>query len=108
MGHLRCLNESCAHFLRSGEYNDLYWDGSSSEVFVPGPEPTGLSKCTLICRYCKTQPTCLKLCPCRMFYIVLKNPMMTRAAVHIGTHDHLVADEDCREAMELIRDQIMT
>jgi hypothetical protein len=43
-----------------------------------------------------------------MFYIVPKNPRMTRAAVHIGTHDHLVADGDCREAMELIRDQIMT
>jgi hypothetical protein len=43
-----------------------------------------------------------------MFYIVPKNPSMSRAAVHIGTHDHPVADGDCREAMDLIRDQIMT
>jgi hypothetical protein len=39
-----------------------------------------------------------------MFYVVPKNPNMTRAAVHIGTHEHPVADGDCREAMELIRE----
>jgi hypothetical protein len=33
---------------------------------------------------------------------------MTRAAVHLGTHDHLVVDGDCTEAMDLIRDQIMS
>jgi hypothetical protein len=49
MGHLRCMNEECSHFLRSGEHNDLYWDGSFSEVLVPRPEPPVPSKCTLVC-----------------------------------------------------------
>jgi hypothetical protein len=92
MEHLRCVNEECAYFLRSGEHNDLYWDGSSSEVLVPRPDPLVPSKCTLVCRYCKTLPTCLRLCPCRMFYVVPMNPSMTRAAVYIGTHVHPVAD----------------
>jgi hypothetical protein len=108
MGHLRCMNEECAHFLRSSKHNDLYWDGSSSEVLVPGPDPPVPSKYTLVCRYCKTLPTCLRLCPCRMFYVIPKNLSMTRAAVHIGTYIHPVADGDCREAMDLIRGQIMT
>jgi hypothetical protein len=108
MGHLRCMNEECAHFLRSGKYNDLYWDGSSSEVLVPGPDPSVPSKCTLVCRYYKTLPTCHRLCPCRMFYVVPKNLSMTRAAVHIGTHVHPVANGDYREAMDLICGQIMT
>jgi hypothetical protein len=45
-----------------------------------------------------------------MFYIVPKNPNMNRVAVYIGTHNHLVVvvDGDCREAMDLIRNQIMT
>jgi hypothetical protein len=43
-----------------------------------------------------------------MFYIVPRNPSMTRAVVHIGTHDHPVADGDCREGMDLIQDQIRT
>jgi hypothetical protein len=40
--------------------------------------------------------------------VVPKSPRMTRAAVHIGTYVHPVADGDCREAMDLIRGQIMT
>jgi hypothetical protein len=43
-----------------------------------------------------------------MFYIVPKNPSMTRAAIHIGVHEHPVANGDCRETMDMIRDQIMT
>jgi hypothetical protein len=43
-----------------------------------------------------------------MYYIVSKNPNMIRASVHLGTHDHLVADRECRKAMDLIRDQIMS
>jgi hypothetical protein len=41
-----------------------------------------------------------------MFYIIPKNYNMSRAAVHIGFHDHPVADGDCREALELIWNQI--
>ena len=108
MGHLRCMNEECTHFLRNSVHNDLYWDGSSSEVFVLGLDPSIPSKCTLVCWYCKTVPTCLRLCPCRMFYVVPKNLNMTRAVLHIGTHVHPVADGDCKEAMDLIRGQIMT
>jgi hypothetical protein len=41
-----------------------------------------------------------------MFYIIPKNYNMSRVAIHIGFHDHLVADGDCKEALELIRNQI--
>ena len=33
---------------------------------------------------------------------------MTRACIHIGTHSHLVAKRDCRDAMEQIQDEIKT
>jgi hypothetical protein len=65
LGHLCCLNK---------EHNDLYWDGNTPELIVPRPDPPALSKCTLVCRYCKTLPSCLKLCPCKMFYVVPKDP----------------------------------
>jgi hypothetical protein len=48
------------------------------------------------------------MCSCKIYYSISKNPIMTRAIVHIGTHDHPVADGECREAMDLIRDQILT
>jgi hypothetical protein len=77
LGHLRCVNNGCPHFQRSKESNELYWDGNSPEVILPGPDPPPLSKCTVVCRYCKALPYCLKLCPCRMFYVVPRNPNMT-------------------------------
>jgi hypothetical protein len=42
-----------------------------------------------------------------MFYIISKDPNMSRAAVHFGTHGHPVADGKCREAIDIIRQQIM-
>jgi hypothetical protein len=41
-----------------------------------------------------------------MFYVVPKDPNVSRAAVHIGTHEHPVADGDCREALEQIMTQV--
>ena len=31
---------------------------------------------------------------------------MTRACVHFGTHDHLVATGECREVMDIIREKV--
>ena len=42
-----------------------------------------------------------------MFYVVSKNPYMSRAVVHIGHHDHLVASRECREALDSIHDEIL-
>ena len=41
-----------------------------------------------------------------MFYITSKNPLMSRACVHFGSHDHPVATGDCREAMDIIREKV--
>ena len=38
-----------------------------------------------------------------MFYIIIKDPLMSKACVHIGTHDHPIANGECREAMDIIR-----
>jgi hypothetical protein len=42
-----------------------------------------------------------------MYYVVPNVTNMTRAAIHFGTHDHPVADGDCREAMDLIRSHVL-
>jgi hypothetical protein len=108
LGHLRCLNVECPHLLRTKEYNDIYWEGSTPVVLTPAPSHPAPLKCSVVCRLCKNTPSCLKMCSCKMYYIISKNPLMTRVAVHIGTHDHPVADGEYREAMDLIQDQILT
>jgi hypothetical protein len=104
LGHLRCLNPNFPHLKKTNDYNDLYLEGSIPHVLTPGLNPPSPSKCSVVCRLCKSTPSCLKLCSYKMHYIVSKNPNMTRAAVHLGTHDHPVVDGDCRKAMDLIRD----
>ena len=41
-----------------------------------------------------------------MYYITSKNPEMSRACIHFGTHEHPVATRDCREAMDIIREKV--
>jgi hypothetical protein len=107
LGHLRCINVECPHLTRTNEHNDIYWEGNSLEVIILGPAPGTSTKCTIVCRFCKNRPISLKLCLCKMFYIIPKKFTMSRAAVHIGFHNHPVATRDCREAMDMFRSQIM-
>ena len=71
-GHLRCGNISCPHLEHCGEYNKKYREGSTHEVLIPGPIIEVPRKYTILCRICKSMPTCIKLCPCKMFYITSK------------------------------------
>ena len=106
LGHLRCDNIDCPHLQRCGEYNKKYWKGSTLDLLILGPVTKVPQKCSILCKICKSIPSCLKLCPCKMFYITSKNPLMSRACVHFGSHDHPVATGDCREAMDIIREKV--
>ena len=84
----------------------MYWSGSSPDVLTPG-NPKALSlKCKVICKYCKETPSCLALCNCKMYYVVLKDPTMSRACVHFGTHMHLVEKGECRDVVLQIWNEI--
>ena len=106
LGHLRCDNIGCSNFERCGEYNEKYWEGSTPDLLILGPITEVPRKCTILCRICTSTPSCLKLCSCKMFYITSKNPLMSRTCVHFGSHDHLVATRDCREAMDIIHEKV--
>ena len=84
----------------------MYWAGSTPEVLVPGLTTLILPRCTILCQICKSTPSCLRLCACKMFYISSRVPHMTRACIHFGTHNHPVATGECREAMDIIQEKI--
>ena len=106
LGHLRCDNIGYPHLERCGEYNKKYWEGSTLDLLILGPVIEVLRKSTILCRICKSTPSCIKLCRCKMFYITSKNLLMSRACVHFGTYDHPVAIRDCREAMDIICEKV--
>ena len=107
LGHLRCVNDSCPHLERCGEINKKYWEGSTPEVLIPGRATDAPRRCIYFVEIIyKSTPICLRLCPCKMFYITSKDPRMSRACVHLGTHEHPVATGECREAMDIIRERV--
>ena len=86
--------------------NELYWLGSLPDVIPPGHSHVLSKKFKIICKFCKLAPSCVATCQCKMFYIVSKDPLMSRACIHIGTHMHLVAKGDCTDAMDQVRNEI--
>ena len=106
MGHLRCTNPDCRCVGESNKYNELFWTGSSPDVLIPEPNSEVTVKCKLVCRFCKVTPTCLEFCPCKLFYAMSKDPTMSRACIHMGTHLHPVAKGDCRVVMDQIREEM--
>ena len=108
MGHLQCLNLDCRCVSETGDCNELYWSGSSPDILMSGSSLEGVGKYKLVCKYCKVTPSCLVVCHCKLFYVVSKDPNMSRACIHIGTHKHPVAKGDCRDAMDQIREEIKT
>ena len=74
-----------------------FTEGSTLEVLVPSEDNSLICKCTLICQLCKRTLFCLALSNASMYYIVSKDPKMTRVAVHYGTHEYPIAGGHCKE-----------
>ena len=110
MGHLRCSNHNCKHISEMGNYNEMYWAGSSPHVLTLGHSSKPFPKCKLVCKHCKSTPSRLVLYPCRMYCIVSKDPLMSKACVHIRTHRHPVAKDHCRDVLiqiwEKVKDEV--
>ena len=106
--HLICENIECEYFTRAARRNETEWSGSTIFPFAIGIIPP--KDCKLLCKVCKTIPTCLNTCDARIYYCYSENPNMTRAATHLGKHSHLVAKgtyrDSAKEISELIAEQV--
>ena len=78
--------------------NETEWEGLSEKVFEIGSTPPTGS--TIVCTTCNVPPTCVAVCPAKI-YCVTEAPHMTRACVHLGSHDHHVKSGDHRDFIEL-------
>ena len=110
LGHLRCDNVACdflSRVHRTTSVNETDWDGICDKPFPVGTNPPLDS--TLVCSICKVPPTCIAFCNAKIYYVVAKDHM-TRACVHLGSHDHPVKVGDYRDSIEqtksLISDQV--
>ena len=49
---------------------------------------------------CHTPPVCVELCIAKIFHVTSRDPDVTRAAIHLGSHRHLVSNGTCQETLD--------
>ena len=106
IGHVRCMNSTCAFLNRVHHLNDvneLEWEGMSVVPLDVGDKHPPSS--TLLCKFCKEPPCCIARCNARVYY-VCGNSTLTRAFIHLGIHKHPVKDGELRDMQERTRDLI--
>ena len=107
-GHLICENIEYEYFRRAARKNETEKSGSIIFPFAIGIIPPKDFK--LLCKVCKTIPTCLNTCDAQIYYRYSENPNMTKAAIYLGKHSHLVAKgtyrDSAKEISELIAEQV--
>ena len=101
--HLRCPNNSCEFLCRnSRKVNEMEWIGVALSPFAIREGPP--SRSILACKVCHTPPVCLALYDARIYYVFSSNPDLTRAAIDIGHHVHLVSNGVCLDSLDLMYD----
>ena len=99
LGHLRCNNHACEYLQRdhrTSKVNETKWEGLFEKLFEVGSKPPTSS--TVVCKSCNVPPTCVALCPAKIYYVP-RTPHMTRVCVLLGSHDHPVKSGDHRNFM---------
>jgi hypothetical protein len=78
--------------------NETEWEGLSEKLFEVGSKLSAGS--TIVCKSCNVLPTCVALCTAKIYYVT-GTPHMTRACVHLGSHDHPVKYGNHRDFIDL-------
>jgi hypothetical protein len=103
VGHLRCNNKDCeylSHVHCINPLNETEWDGSTPIPFLVGGQPPSAS--SILCKICKTPPSCIATCGARIYYVFGRDDM-TRACIHLGVHEHPVKDGEYQDFKEWTR-----
>ena len=80
----------------AGEHNNTEWAESTLIPFSMGSVAHEKSK--LEYKVCHSIPVCMVLCHARIIYVHSISSEMARACIHLGVHDHPLANGTCRES----------
>jgi hypothetical protein len=98
--HLECQNDGCNYFGRnSSMWNYMEWDGITPSPFFVGSSL--LAESALHCKVCYSTPICLVLCDVVIYYVHC-NQDMTHACIHLGHHEHPLANGVYRKSADLV------
>ena len=78
--------------------NEREWEGLSEKLFEVRSKPPSGS--TIVCKSCNVPPSYVVVCTAKIYYVI-GTPHMTRACVHLGSHDRPVKSGDHRDFIDL-------
>ncbi len=97
------MQDDCENFLHPTSRNETFWCGECAHILVIG-QMTMIPSASLVgCKFCHDFPFYVIDCSGQIYYVVHKLQSMSRATIHVGVHNHPVADGKCREFVEEIR-----
>jgi hypothetical protein len=100
VSHFQCPNDYCDSMNRNGGLrNNIVWAGSTPLPFVVGDvPPTGF---TVECKVSHFTLVCVASRHVRIIYIHSRSIGMFRTCIHLGVHDHHVANGTCRQSLDM-------
>ncbi len=103
LGHLHSNNDSSEHFFHSIVWNKVSWIGDFAQIPLAGQFAPRPHVYTVVCKFCIASLLCVNTYPCWMYYVIHKLQSLSRAVIHLGTHEHLVGEGMCKESLEGIK-----
>jgi hypothetical protein len=85
--------------------NEVFWSGDSSQLSIVGQCFVKSLICTINYKFYVSSPTYLQMCSYKMYYVVHAFPNLSRAAIHLGTCAHLVANK-CRKSFQEMKNMV--
>ncbi|MCO5553712.1 hypothetical protein L7F22_007238 [Adiantum nelumboides] len=106
-GHLQCLNSLCVGLHRTEIKNEKHWTGRLTRVCSEGSTTEGFG--SLKCFYCKSFPTCISQCRCKLilcFPNEILRKKVSRGVIHTGHHMHPVAEGVSKQILDDVRERV--
>ena len=99
-GHLQCHNDCCDYMHRNGGVrNNTEWANSIHLPFAVGN--VAPIRSTIEYKVCCFTHVCIALCHAQIIYIHFTSIGMSSACIHLGVHDHHVANDTCCESLDM-------
>ncbi len=92
--------DDCENFVHSTSHNETFWCGKCVHILILGQMTMISSTSSLIFKFCHVHPFYVVNCNGQIYYVVHKLQFMSRMAIHLGVHNHLIMDGECQKFVE--------
>ncbi len=83
--------------------NETVWCDECAHILVLCQKIMISSSSSLGCKFCHSLPFCFIDYNGRIYYVVYRFQFMSKAVIHLGVHNHPIADGKCRKLVDETR-----